>query len=57
MNGPNATFEVQNQWLGMQVMGRPIHTYLWTQDDMLHIGYSYNETFYERMFVEGFLEA
>lgn len=57
MNGPNATFEVQDQWLGMQVMGRPIHTYLWTQDDMLHIGYSYNETFYERMFVEGFLEA
>lgn len=51
---PAATIDVEDWWLGIQVMGRLINTWLWTRDDTLHIGCSYNESFYERAYVEGF---
>ncbi|CRG91989.1 hypothetical protein PISL3812_09043 [Talaromyces islandicus] len=44
--------EVQDWWLGVEIINRLLQSYLWTRNGELHIAHHYNEAFYDRAFVE-----
>lgn len=54
--GPATTVEIEDWWLGVQIINRVLQTYLWTREGELHLTCHFNDAFYEREFVEGFLE-
>lgn len=54
--GPGATVEIEDWWLGVQIINRLLRTYLWTRGDELHLACHYNDAFYEGELVERFLE-
>jgi hypothetical protein len=54
--GSGATVEIEDWWLGVEVVNRILQTYLWTREGQLHLTCHYNEGFWERQFVERFLE-
>ncbi|KAJ5430951.1 hypothetical protein N7445_008683 [Penicillium cf. griseofulvum] len=54
--GPAITVEIEDWWLGVQIINRVLQTYLWMREGELHLACHYNDAFYEREFVEGFLE-
>lgn len=54
--GPAATVEIEDWWLGVQIINRVLQTYLWTREGEMHLSCHFNDAFYEGAFVEGFLE-
>lgn len=50
--GAANTFEIQDWWLGVEIINRLLQSYLWTRNGELHIAHHYNEAFYDRAFVE-----
>ena len=54
--GPATTVEIEDWWLGVQIINRVLQTYLWTREGEMHLACHFNDAFYEREFVEGFLE-
>ncbi|CAI7608362.1 unnamed protein product [Penicillium viridicatum] len=54
--GPATTVEIEDWWLGVQIINRVLQTYLWTREGKLHLACHFNDAFYEGEFVEGFLE-
>ncbi|KAL2783046.1 hypothetical protein BJX66DRAFT_319243 [Aspergillus keveii] len=55
-SGPAGAFDVQDWWLGVQMMNRALQMYLWTRDGSMVLGCNYNEAFYPAEFVELFVE-
>ena len=53
--GPCGTFEIEDWWLGVQIINRLLQMYLWTRDGRIHLGCNYNEAFYETKFAEDFV--
>ena len=53
--GARATVEIDDWWLGVQTTNRLLPMYVWTRGGELHFSCHYNDAFYEREFVEGFL--
>lgn len=56
-DGPAATVEIKDWWLGVQILDPILQTYLWTRDGEIHLSCHYNEAFYERKLVESLLES
>lgn len=54
--GAAGAIDVEDCWLGVQVMNRSIPVHLWTYDGRMHLSCNYNEAFYEREFVERLVE-
>lgn len=54
--GPAATVEIEDWWLGVQIVNRILQTYLWTREGEITLSCHFNDAFYERGFIEGFLE-
>ncbi|KAJ5512031.1 hypothetical protein N7453_004134 [Penicillium expansum] len=54
--GPAATVEIEDWWLGVQIINRVLQTYLWTREGEIHLTCHFNDAFYEQGFVEGLLE-
>lgn len=54
--GAANTVELQDWWLGVEVINKLLQSYLWTRNGELHIAHHYNEAFYDRAFVEQIME-
>ena len=54
--GPASTFEIEDWWIGVQVVNRILQTYLWTRHGQMNLQVAFNEAFYEKGYVEKFLE-
>ncbi|KAH8703890.1 hypothetical protein BGW36DRAFT_287589 [Talaromyces proteolyticus] len=54
--GATAILEIENWWLGVDIINRVLQMYVWTRDGQLHLTCHYNEAFYERDFIKRFLE-
>ncbi|KAL4962597.1 uncharacterized protein BDV14DRAFT_202596 [Aspergillus stella-maris] len=54
--GPAGVFEVEDWWLGVQIMNRLLQMYLWTRDGTMLLGCNYNEAFYPAEFVDLFVD-
>ncbi|KAJ5818338.1 hypothetical protein N7474_003929 [Penicillium riverlandense] len=54
--GPAGTAEIEDWWLGVQIINRLLQTYLWTRVGQLHLSCHFNDAFYEQDFVEGLLK-
>ncbi|KAL5344880.1 hypothetical protein ACLOAV_010277 [Pseudogymnoascus australis] len=55
--GKVATVEIEDWWLGVEIINRVLGTTLWTWNGRLNLSVSYNEAFYERSFVEQFIDG
>ncbi|KAL5344758.1 hypothetical protein ACLOAV_010155 [Pseudogymnoascus australis] len=55
--GKVATVEIEDWWLGVEIINRVLGTTLWTWNGRLNLSVSYNEAFYERGFVEQFIDG
>ncbi|KAL6233059.1 hypothetical protein BDW75DRAFT_246819 [Aspergillus navahoensis] len=53
--GSAGAFEIEDWWLGVQMINRLLQMYLWTRDGRMQLGCNYNEAFYAPEFVESFL--
>jgi hypothetical protein len=53
--GAANTVELQDWWLGVEVINKLLQSYLWTRNGELTIAHHYNEAFYDRAFVEQIL--
>ncbi|OBT52467.1 hypothetical protein VE04_07513 [Pseudogymnoascus sp. 24MN13] len=56
-DGKAATVEIEDWWLSVEIINRVLGTTLWTWDGHLNLSVSYNEAFYERNFVEQFIDG
>lgn len=54
--GPAVTVEIEDWWLGVQIINRVLQMYLWTREGEMHFSCHFNDAFYKRAFVKGFLE-
>lgn len=54
--GPTTTLNIEDWWLGVQIINRVLQTYLWTREGQLHLTCHFNDAFYERNLVEKLLE-
>jgi hypothetical protein len=55
--GKAATVEVEDWWLGVEVIDRGLMVLLWTWNDRLCLVVNYNDAFYEQRFVQEFAEG
>ncbi|OBT75537.1 hypothetical protein VF21_05886 [Pseudogymnoascus sp. 05NY08] len=55
--GKAATVEIEDWWLSVEIINRVLGTTLWTWDGQLNLSVSYNGAFYERSFVEQFIDG
>ncbi|KAL4786493.1 hypothetical protein BJX76DRAFT_365578 [Aspergillus varians] len=55
-NGSGVDISIEDWWLGVQIINKVLHMYVWTRDGRMYLGCHYNEAFYENEFVERFLE-
>jgi hypothetical protein len=55
--GTAATVEVEDWWLGVEVIDRGLMVLLWTWNDRLCLVVNYNDAFYEQRFVQEFVEG
>lgn len=53
--GSAGTVEIEDWWLGVQVINRILQTYLWTREGEISLSCHFNDAFYERGFAEEFL--
>ncbi|KFY13138.1 hypothetical protein V491_06504 [Pseudogymnoascus sp. VKM F-3775] len=56
-DGKAATIEIEDWWLSVEIINRMLGTTLWTWDGQLHLSVSYNDAFFERGFVEQFIDG
>ncbi|KFZ24028.1 hypothetical protein V502_01510 [Pseudogymnoascus sp. VKM F-4520 (FW-2644)] len=56
-DGKAETVEVDNWWLSVEIINHVLGTMLWTWDGRLNLVVSYNGAFYERSFVEQFIDG
>ncbi|ELR04962.1 hypothetical protein VC83_02847 [Pseudogymnoascus destructans] len=56
-DGKAATVEIEDWWLSVEIINRVLATTLWTWDGQLNLSVSYNGAFYERSFVEQFIDG
>ncbi|KAL2825325.1 hypothetical protein BDW59DRAFT_179898 [Aspergillus cavernicola] len=54
--GNTGVVELEDWWLGVQNMNRELQMHVWMWDGDIYLACQYNAAFYERGFVEGFLE-
>ncbi|KAL4972044.1 hypothetical protein BDW66DRAFT_164512 [Aspergillus desertorum] len=54
--GPAGTFEIEDWFLGVQIITRLLQMYLWTRDGSMQLACHYNEGFYESKIITCFLE-
>ncbi|KFY43941.1 hypothetical protein V494_01738 [Pseudogymnoascus sp. VKM F-4513 (FW-928)] len=56
-NGKASTVEIEDWWLSVEIINRVLGTTLWTWDGQLNLSVSYNGAFFERSFVEKFIDG
>jgi hypothetical protein len=56
-HGKAATVEIEDWWLSVEIINRMLGTTLWTWNGQLNLSVSYNGAFYERSFVEQFIDG
>ncbi|KAJ5363613.1 uncharacterized protein N7496_009326 [Penicillium cataractarum] len=55
--GVAGTFEIEDWFLGVQIITRLLQMYLWTRDGKIHLSCNYNAAFYKGEFVQQLLEG
>lgn len=55
-SGARYTLEIEDWWLGIHICNKALQAHTWTRDGQLHLAVHYNEAFYEKEFVERYMD-